>query len=420
MAKYSRTNLIINYLPQAFSDDEFRALFGSVAPVKRAKVCRDKRSGYSFGFGFCEFYTAEDASRAVRMLNGLQLHRKTIKVAHARLQSSESKNCNLHITNLPPTVTAEDIRAVLEPHGGIINCKILPGGHRGGGGARGVGFCLFETRSAAASALAALNGKPWPGSAEAAADSPQQLVQVRFADENEKKVRPPAVSGAAASSTQSLPLPPPPPPPSTSMSSLPAQLPHHQVHQHLSSLPLSLVPQPPQMPLPPPPLPPPLMPQAYDFSTFYAMQQQHGLPPTYGYPTALYSAFPGCPPAQFYPPVPTSELPQQPQSQPPQSALAPPPPPPPPPAFIVSVCNLPPGTDECQLWSMFCQFGGLAEVRLEPSSGRQPAPAEGDLQPPGASAAVGFASYQAAASAVAHWNGQSLGGRQLQVWLRLP
>uniref|UniRef100_A0A1I8JMV7 RRM domain-containing protein n=1 Tax=Macrostomum lignano TaxID=282301 RepID=A0A1I8JMV7_9PLAT len=233
---------------RAFSDDEFRALFGSVAPVKRAKVCRDKRSGYSFGFGFCEFYTAEDASRAVRMLNGLQLHRKTIKVAHARLQSSESKNCNLHITNLPPTVTAEDIRAVLEPHGGIINCKILPGGHRGGGGARGVGFCLFETRSAAASALAALNGKPWPGSAEAAADSPQQLVQVRFADENEKKVRPPAVSGAAASSTH---------------------------------------------------------------------------------------------------------------------------------------------------------------------SGRQPAPAEGDLQPPGASAAVGFASYQAAASAVAHWNGQSLGGRQL-------
>lgn len=373
MAKYSRTNLIINYLPQDYSDDEFRSLFSSVAPVKRAKVCRDKRTGYSFGFGFCEFYTSEDAARAIAALNGLRLLRKTIKVAYARLQSAESKNCNLHLTNLPPGITSADVHTVLSPYGGIINCKILCDGQ---GASRGIGFCLFETRSAASDALQALHGKPWPGLPDT--DAP---VQVRFADENEKKVRPPAIVPSAGHTHSAvgapvLPLPPPPPPP-----------------------------------------PPPLPQASYDFGPFYASGGIQAPPlPTaapfisgpYGYPAAL--------PYQFYPhphlaaPPPQPQLPQQP----------PPPPPPPPPQLdpVVCVCNLPPGIDESQLCAMFAPFGCLADVLLEPPAGHQPAPAEGDLQGPGASAMIAFTTYQSAAGAAAHWNGQPVSGRLIQAWLR--
>lgn len=49
------------------------------------------------------------------------------------------------------------------------------------GNAKAVGFCLFETRSAAQNAINELDGKPWPGSA-------QPTLRVRFADDSSKKV----------------------------------------------------------------------------------------------------------------------------------------------------------------------------------------------------------------------------------------
>lgn len=43
----SRTNLIVNYLPQSMSQDELRSLFSSVGEVESAKLIRDKVAGTS-------------------------------------------------------------------------------------------------------------------------------------------------------------------------------------------------------------------------------------------------------------------------------------------------------------------------------------------------------------------------------------
>lgn len=43
----SRTNLIVNYLPQSMSQDELRSLFSSVGEVESAKLIRDKVAGNS-------------------------------------------------------------------------------------------------------------------------------------------------------------------------------------------------------------------------------------------------------------------------------------------------------------------------------------------------------------------------------------
>ncbi|XP_031698248.1 ELAV-like protein 1 [Anarrhichthys ocellatus] len=43
----SRTNLIVNYLPQSMSQDELRSLFSSVGDVESAKLIRDKVAGNS-------------------------------------------------------------------------------------------------------------------------------------------------------------------------------------------------------------------------------------------------------------------------------------------------------------------------------------------------------------------------------------
>ena len=59
----SRTNLIINYLPQTLSDAEFNQLFAALGPVQSARILRDKRTGYSFGYGFVNYQKEDDATR---------------------------------------------------------------------------------------------------------------------------------------------------------------------------------------------------------------------------------------------------------------------------------------------------------------------------------------------------------------------
>lgn len=41
----SKTNLIVNYLPQTMSQEEVKSLFGSIGEVESCKLIRDKVTG---------------------------------------------------------------------------------------------------------------------------------------------------------------------------------------------------------------------------------------------------------------------------------------------------------------------------------------------------------------------------------------
>lgn len=45
MSEDSKTNLIVNYLPQTMSQEEIRSLFGSIGEVESCKLIRDKVTG---------------------------------------------------------------------------------------------------------------------------------------------------------------------------------------------------------------------------------------------------------------------------------------------------------------------------------------------------------------------------------------
>jgi len=77
----SKTNLIVNYLPQTMTQEEIRSLFASIGEVESCKLIRDKiTAGQSLGYGFVNYHRAEDAEKAINTLNGLRLQNKTIKV----------------------------------------------------------------------------------------------------------------------------------------------------------------------------------------------------------------------------------------------------------------------------------------------------------------------------------------------------
>lgn len=150
--KGEKTNLIVNYLPQQMSDAEFENLFKKFGAMKSSKIVRNRVSGYSYGFGFVDFQTHEQALQAIDELNGHELDTKKIKVAFARPTGQDIKQANLYIRNIPDEWTEDDVKKVFEPYGNIIQVRVL-------GNNRGVAFVLFDLRKQAEDALQALNGK---------------------------------------------------------------------------------------------------------------------------------------------------------------------------------------------------------------------------------------------------------------------
>ncbi|XP_059469701.1 ELAV-like protein 3 isoform X10 [Neocloeon triangulifer] len=192
----SKTNLIVNYLPQTMTQEEIRSLFSSIGEVESCKLIRDKVTGQSLGYGFVNYHRPEDAEKAINTLNGLRLQNKTIKVSYARPSSEAIKGANLYVSGLPKNMTQQDLENLFSPYGRIITSRILCDNitvRQFVGGAedklpclsKGVGFIRFDQRVEAERAIQELNGTIPKGSTEP--------ITVKFANNpsNNNKALPP-------------------------------------------------------------------------------------------------------------------------------------------------------------------------------------------------------------------------------------
>ncbi|XP_046406039.1 ELAV-like protein 1 isoform X12 [Ischnura elegans] len=179
----SKTNLIVNYLPQTMTQEEIRSLFSSIGEVESCKLIRDKVTGQSLGYGFVNYHRPEDAEKAINTLNGLRLQNKTIKVSYARPSSEAIKGANLYVSGLPKNLTQQDLENLFSPYGRIITSRILCDNITGL--SKGVGFIRFDQRIEAERAIQELNGTIPKGSTEP--------ITVKFANNpsNNNKAIPP-------------------------------------------------------------------------------------------------------------------------------------------------------------------------------------------------------------------------------------
>ena len=178
----NKTNLIINYLPQTYTDEEMYTLFSTIGEVVNCKIIRDKTTGYSYGFGFVEFANPGDAMNAISSLNGCEIGNKQLKVALARPPGENTKGANLYVRNVPHNYNEHSLRDLFAQYGSIIQCRILT--DQITKASKGVAFVLFDNRECAEIALKEMNGQTPHGGAAPLA--------IKFADDNAKKVRAPA------------------------------------------------------------------------------------------------------------------------------------------------------------------------------------------------------------------------------------
>ncbi|XP_061594208.1 ELAV-like protein 4 isoform X3 [Cololabis saira] len=203
----SKTNLIVNYLPQNMTQEEFRSLFGSIGEIESCKLVRDKITEHqagrqasspnhlwdrkqadmrkrlnacicqSLGYGFVNYIDPKDAEKAINTLNGLRLQTKTIKVSYARPSSASIRDANLYVSGLPKTMTQKELEQLFSQYGRIITSRILV--DQVTGGSRGVGFIRFDKRIEAEEAIKGLNGQKPSGAAEP--------ITVKFANNPSQK-----------------------------------------------------------------------------------------------------------------------------------------------------------------------------------------------------------------------------------------
>lgn len=175
----SKTNLIVNYLPQNMTQEELKSLFGSIGEIESCKLVRDKiTEGQSLGYGFVNYIDSKDAEKAINTLNGLRLQTKTIKVSYARPSSASIRDANLYVSGLPKTMTQKELEQMFSQYGRIITSRILV--DQVTGVSRGVGFIRFDKRIEAEEAIKGLNGQKPPGATEP--------ITVKFANNPSQKV----------------------------------------------------------------------------------------------------------------------------------------------------------------------------------------------------------------------------------------
>ncbi|XP_017850404.1 protein sex-lethal isoform X4 [Drosophila busckii] len=202
----SNTNLIVNYLPQDMTDRELYALFRAIGPINTCRIMRDYKTGYSFGYAFVDFTSEMDSQRAIKVLNGITVRNKRLKVSYARPGGESIKDTNLYVTNLPRTITDDQLETIFCKYGSIVQKNILR--DKLTGRPRGVAFVRYNKREEAQEAISALNNViPEGGS---------QPLSVRLAEEHGKAKAAHFMNqmGMAGPPPQpQVPIPPPPPPP---------------------------------------------------------------------------------------------------------------------------------------------------------------------------------------------------------------
>ena len=80
--------LFVGSLAFSTTTERLRELFAGVGAVESAEVVMDRDTGRSRGFAFVEMATAEEATQAVKRLNGQELDGRQLKVELANSSGS--------------------------------------------------------------------------------------------------------------------------------------------------------------------------------------------------------------------------------------------------------------------------------------------------------------------------------------------
>ena len=106
-----------------------------------------------------EYEDADDAAKAVKTKQRIQIRGKELMVIFSRDQSSEFRYSKLYFQNAGTSVTDEEMTAIFKPYGEILQLKLITYHDQ----LTGNGFVRFAKKSLALAAIEGLSANViWP------------------------------------------------------------------------------------------------------------------------------------------------------------------------------------------------------------------------------------------------------------------
>ncbi|MCL1856340.1 MAG: RNA-binding protein [Kiritimatiellaeota bacterium] len=84
-------DIYVGNLAYATTDEELRTQFSAFGTVASARVCVDRMSGRSKGFGFVEMPNKEEAMSAIAAMNGKEIDGRALRVNESQPKPREER-----------------------------------------------------------------------------------------------------------------------------------------------------------------------------------------------------------------------------------------------------------------------------------------------------------------------------------------
>lgn len=137
-------------------------LFIQVGPVVHAHIPRDRITQQHQGYGFIEFQSEEDAEYAAKVMSGVRLFGKPLRINRSSVEGKRGGildvGANLFVGNLAPEVDERMLLDTFICFGTLIQTPKVAR-EEGTGISRGYGFVSYDSFEAADAAIEAMNGQ---------------------------------------------------------------------------------------------------------------------------------------------------------------------------------------------------------------------------------------------------------------------
>ncbi|GFY97101.1 poly(A) binding protein 6 [Actinidia rufa] len=161
--------------PQVTEMDLVKA-FNIMGPLVSVRLCRDRLSQQSLRYGYINFFSPSDASKALACLNHTELKGKPMRVMWCQRDPLTRKTGvgNVFIKNLDPSITSARLEGIFCKFGTILSCKVA----EERGKSKGFGFVQFASEDSSMAAVNALHGTMLDG---------KEIYVSKFVKKNERK-----------------------------------------------------------------------------------------------------------------------------------------------------------------------------------------------------------------------------------------